>query len=470
MKKHNGWAYRPYRPFLQETDLYICRIVPCEDSFTAYWLDAGEKSYSIYYKKSDSEDFTLFSETSELFCTVSGLEDHTDYDFYVCAGSKKSEIRKARTGKVYGTIVNYLHPQDNYYAFSGNFLCSPSILRHPDGYLLASMDLYQHDTPQNLALLFRSDDNGESWYYVNDLFPCFWPKMFIHKGVLYILACSTEYGDLLIGASYDGGVTFTEPTVLLRGTNGKKKQTGVHKNPQPVVEYNGRLYNTLEWGAWGQDFHASMVMSADVDSDLLDADSWSFSEPLRYDPEWEGVPKEGKSAGTIEGCLVKLRDGKLYNIMRYDMHRLTPKYGYALSFLVNDKDHDAPLEFDSTVNFPANHSKFEIQYDELSDRYYSIANLMTSPEEHNIRTHLVLLASPDARSWHFVCDLIDERERDPEGKKIGFQYVDFMFEGDDILYLCRTADNNAGNFHDSNYMTFHKIENFRALPISEEIL
>jgi len=58
-------------------------MVTAEGSFTAYWLDMGEDSYSVYYKKSEDEDFTLFTKTSELSCTVSGLDDHTDYDFYI---------------------------------------------------------------------------------------------------------------------------------------------------------------------------------------------------------------------------------------------------------------------------------------------------------------------------------------------------------------------------------------------------
>ena len=37
------------------------------------------------------------------------------------------------------------------------------------------------------------------------------------------------------------------------------------------------------------------------------------------------------------------------------------------------------------------------------------------------------------------------------------------FEGDDIIYVCRTAINNAHNFHDANYSTFHRIKDFRKL-------
>ena len=60
-----------------------------------------------------------------------------------------------------------------------------------------------------------------------------------------------------------------------------------------------------------------------------------------------------------------------------------------------------------------------------------------------------------------VCEIFDYRDQDVE--KVGFQYVDFEFEGDDILFLCRTAINGAANFHDANYFTFHRIKNFREL-------
>ena len=42
-------------------------------------------------------------------------------------------------------------------------------------------------------------------------------------------------------------------------------------------------------------------------------------------------------------------------------------------------------------------------------------------------------------------------------------YVDFEIEGDDIIYLCRTAINRPRTYHDSNYSTFHRIKNFREI-------
>ena len=171
--------------------------------------------------------------------------------------------------------------------------------------------------------------------------------MFIHKGDLYVLAASTELGDLLIGKSDDGGKTFGTPTVLLRGS-GRNRQAGVHKSPQNVVRYKVRIYETLEWGAGDQGYHAAMVMSCDENDDLLVAENWHLSAPVKYDRHWKGVP-EGISSGTMEGTLTVFPDGKLYNVMRYDMSRLTPDRGLVIAYKVNDENPDAPLEFSHVI-------------------------------------------------------------------------------------------------------------------------
>ena len=458
MKAVSGWSYAPYTPPLFNSgDIYVCRIAPYESGFRCEWLAVdGAFEYTVNYGlrggKMENE-----SRVTECSCDITGLNDQADYEFQVCCGEKASRVRLVRTGKSVGTVVNYLHPEDGCYAFSGGALCSPSLARHPDGFLLASMDLFTGGAPQNLTLIFRSDDEGATWHYVSELMPCFWGRMFIHEGALYMLACSTEYGDLLIGRSDDGGRTFGTPTVLLRGA-GRTNVAGVHKNPQPPVIYNGRIWETLEWGAWAIGGHAAMVMSALVDSDLLDAKSWLFSEPVPYDPTWPGLPK-GPSAGNIEGTLTVDTNGELVNIMRYDMRNMTPNHGYALVYRVNTADPEAPLEYQRPMAFPANHSKFEVQLDTESGVYLSIASRIISHEDAYSRNLLSLMYSRDLATWEVACDLLDYRHEDP--RMVGFQYVDFTIEGDDILYLSRTAINRAKNFHDANYSTFHRLENFR---------
>lgn len=457
MKGYNSWSYHPYKPLLTYVgDVYICRVAPSVSAIHFEWLSVGDVEYSVYYRKKDEEEFVLFGKTDKTECDITGLLTDTDYAFYVSAGEKKSRVRLARTGEVVGTVVNYLHPEDDAYSFSGKYLCSPSLVRHPDGYLLASQDLYGPGYPQNLTIIFRSDDNGETWHWVSELMPCFWGKMFIHKGELYMLSCSTEYGDLLISKSSDGGKTFSAPVCLLRGSNGKAGNNGVHKNPQNLVEFNGRLYNTLEWGTWhNKEYcHAAMVMSCDVNDDLLIPENWSFSQPRKFDPNFAPeVSYLPNCTMTIEGTLVVDPENRLLNVMRFGGDRCV------IAYEVDTDNLDAPLKYSHLIPFPANHSKFMIKKDDVTGRYYSICSRLLENVPNHTRNLLSLMSSEDMKNWSVVCDLIDYRHTDPN--QIGFQYVDFTIEGDDIIFLCRTAMNNAHNFHDANYQTFHRIENFR---------
>ena len=56
---------------------------------------------------------------------------------------------------------------------------------------------------------------------------------------------------------------------------------------------------------------------------------------------------------------------------------------------------------------------------------------------------------------------MDLRDADPAF--FGFQYADFIIDGNDILLLSRTAFSHAHSFHDSNFITFHRIKNFREM-------
>ena len=323
------------------------------------------------------------------------------------------------------------------------------------------MDVFNHKDSQNLTLIFRSDDEGETWHYVSELMPSFWGKMFIHKGELYMLSCSTEYGDLLIGKSTDGGKSFCAPVCLLRGSNGKNGHDGVHKNPQNIMRHNGRIYETLEWGSWdNKEFcHAAMVMSCNENDDLLDPENWSFTEPKKFDPkdapELAELPEH---TTTIEGTLVISPEGKLLNIMRFG------RDGYAICYEVNLLDPEAQLRYAGCMPFQAHLSKFMIKYDAVSERYYTIGDYIHDNTCKRARNLLCLMVSDDLKTWTVAAELVDRRGED--WWYTGVQYADFEFEGEDILYLCRTALNGPHNYHDANYSTFHRIKNFRKLTMS----
>ena len=459
MKTHTSWSYAHYRPlFYDAGDIYICRIAPFSEGFSFDTKEAPDIAFSVFLRKRGDTAFVPVGNMAGTTFSVSGLDDETDYEFYVAEGEKRSRIRLVRTGASFGCVINYLHPDDAQYDFSGRYLCSPSLLRLPDGALLASMDLFAANYPQNLTLLFRSDDDGKTWTHVCELFPCFWGKLFFHRGALYLFGTSTEYGDVLIGRSEDSGVTWSAPTVLLRGSNGKNGECGWHRNPQPVIPYGGRLWNTVEWGSWGRGYHAPAVLSAPLEADLLDPESWEVSAPIRYDRTWPGLPA-GESTGNIEGSLVVFPDGRLYNVMRYDMTRTVPDHGMALVYAVDTEDPAAPLTYVRPMAFMANFSKFEIKYDTASGCYLSVATRFRDGAHALHRTLLSLLYSRDMITWRVGCDIYDKTEMDPQ--TVGFQYVDYLIEDSDILFQCRIGWNRPHNYHDANYSVFDRIKNFR---------
>ena len=456
MKGHNYWSYAPYKPLdFDVGDPYICRVVPYLDSIHFEWLGNG-KECEVFYRVRNEGEFISAGKTTANEFDITGLEAERDYEFFASSGDGKSRIRLARTGHSVGVTVNYLHPEDNAYIFSGKYLASPSLVRHPDGYLLTSMDVFEGNAPQNFTMIFRSDDDGESWHYVSELIPCFWGKLFIHRGELYMLSISTDYGDLLIGKSTDGGKTFTPPVALLRGAGGKKGRSGYHKNPQNIFEHNGRIYESLEWGTWdNKEYgHAAMVMSASVDADLLDPESWSFTPPKKFGhfaPELEQLPM---NTMTIEGTIVLSPENKLYNVMRFGME------GKVIAYEIDQNDPEAPLEYSHLISLPTSYSKFMIKRDDVSGKYYSIVTRSGDNNPH-FRNVLSLAVSDDMKDWEIATNLLDYGHCDH--MKVGFQYVDFYFEGDDIIYLCRTGINEPHNYHDSNYQTFHRVKNFREL-------
>ena len=105
-------------------------------------------------------------------------------------------------------------------------------------------------------------------------------------------------------------------------------------------------------------------------------------------------------------------------------------------------------------------SKTDILYDEKTRLYFAIVSYKLD-EPMTGRNLLSLMCSENLGEWKLVRHLIDYRYEDPA--KVAFQYIDFRFDGDDIIYSSRTAFNGAKNYHDNNFQTFHRIENFRGL-------
>lgn len=466
MRGSSSWNYRPYARLTDAVPTpYICAVRPLQDGFTVSLLGAGDSNqYELHYAKYQSLEPATCVPFQGAGCSVGGLETEQDYSLRVLHVPSQafSNTRLVRTGSVPGTVVNYLHPLDEQYAFSGRSLCSPSIAVLPSGRLIASMDVFTGGGPQNLSLLFVSDDGGESWQYLNDLFPCFWGKLFVHRGGLYMLAHATEYGDLLIGCSMDEGRTWSKPVHILPGS-GSSLDAGPHKAPMPIMEHRGRLFTGLDYGAWKRGGHASAVLSIAADADLMEPSNWTCSPFLPYDSHWPGAA-QGQCGGLLEGNVLVCPEQGIVNLLRYNMRGAAPAYGKAAMLRMPDPfgNPEAALQFETFVSWNGgSNSKFLALRDEKSGRYVALANEITDPKAPAARNVLTLYVSDNLEAWKPVHRVVDYRRADPAF--VGFQYPDMVIHGEDLLCLSRTAFNRARNFHDANFICFHRIKDFRAL-------
>jgi hypothetical protein len=420
-----------------------------------------------WWKKFSKRNYESQTISSFSFQLV-GLKANQDYEFYLQIKYEdgtitKSPTRLARTGKIIGTVVNYIHPKDEIYGFSGLYPASPSILKLPNGRILVSHDVYKGGGGQNLTRIYYSQDEGKTFHHLSDLFPCFWGKLFLHKNEVYMIATSTEYGDLIISKSTDDGKTFLNYTILIPG--GNKLRGGPHKAPMPVIEAKNRIWTAIDYGSWTIGHHDSCMISAPIDADLLDAKSWIISKPLRYDPTWKGTVQGGTHISLLEGNAVLSKENEILNIPRYHTLSAIPDYGKVVVLKVNEKDLTAPLEFKEVTDFIGNMSKFSIIFDEKSGYYYSLVNRVTNPNRRQ-RNIVSLVDSSDLHQWELIKDVI---QIEGDTKKVAAQYIDFLIDNDNILFVSRTAMNHAHNFHDANYITFHVINNFQNLNTQKNL-
>jgi len=366
----------------------------------------------------------------------------------------------AQSPKVPGVVVDYIQ------ASTKTYIGSPSICILENGDYVASHDHFGPSSTENqqaLTAVLKSSSKGKSWRKISEINGQFWSNLFVHRNILYIMGTWKQYGNLIIRRSLDGGITWSEPT---NNTTGLLREGEYHTAPMPMVIHNGRLWRAVENAKsyttdWGKRFSA-MVISAPVDADLLNSASWTTTNCLPYDSTY----LDGKFGGWLEGNAVVTPDGKMIDFLRV----ATSEKGRDIAAIVNISEDGRTASFDSAtgfIDFIGGARKFSIRYDEKSKYYWTIANMISDEYSNmdagSVRNTLVLKSSSDLKTWTVNQILLNY----PEVKKHGFQYVDWQFDGGDIIYLSRTAYDDkfggAHNFHDANYLTFHRIKDFRKL-------
>jgi hypothetical protein len=332
---------------------------------------------------------------------------------------------------------------DHQPAATQQYIGSPSIVILRDGSFVASHDYFGKGSTQStsaVSRVFRSTDRGKSWRQTAEMRDQFWSNLFVHRGRLYLMGTTAEYGRVVIRSSADGGITWSDASYLTDEPN-------YHTAPVPIAAHGGRIWRAMEYhppGPWG--FFEALVFSAPEKADLLDPKSWRATERLAY----PASAASGKH--WLEGNAVVGPNGELLDILRVD--------NVEKAALVRVRD--SKLEFLGLTDLPGGAKKFTIRYDRKSKRFWALTNPAPGVEKPaSVRNTLSLISSKDLRDWRVERVIASH----PDSVKHGFQYVDWQFDGKDLAAVVRVAfddeSGGANNFHDANYLTFIRVPDFR---------
>lgn len=356
-------------------------------------------------------------------------------------------------------------------ASSGLYIGSPSLAVLDNGDYVASHDFFgprSNEFEKARSDIFRSSDRGLTWQKVSEIHGAFWSNLFVHRGRLYLLGTDAHHGNVVIRRSHDRGDRWTSP---VDSTTGLLRDNGEHHcAPMPVIEHNGRLWRAFEWRnppeAWGVNYRAG-VLSVPVGANLLNAANWHATNFLPSDRQWN----QNDMGAWLEGNVIVTPQGDLVDMLRVQTQSPDEK-----AAMVRVSADGTTTSFDpgtGFVPFPGGAKKFAIRCDPRSVLYWTVATIV--PRKHRaqnpggIRNTLALMRSPDLRQWTVRCVLLYH----PDVKRHGFQYVDWHFDGNDIIAVCRTAyDDGLGgahNNHDANFLTFHRWNNFRDLTVADSV-
>ena len=349
----------------------------------------------------------------------------------------------------------------------------PAMLRLPSGRLLATYTFRivtdpKQDNPNRFQLSI-SEDDGKSWQHLKPL-ELTVALPFLHSGRLYLLGNRLGRRDIVILCSEDEGESWSEPVTLF---------TGNYWNaPTGVAVSNDIFYRAFDVGPddgkW--QYRGSCVVAGNLKQDLMNPESWRISPAVFY----PGTPKE-LACNRYPGHWVDhWLEPNVVNVGGRIRVLTRPRIdGYATSGMcaicdLTDDGEKMDLSFTQFHPFPGGQNKFYIIYDEASGLYWTPVNLPTDTQDiqnregrlkekqyagrpGNERRFLFLQYSLDSINW-FSAGCIAFWPSPLQS----FHYAAPLADRQDMLILSRTSK-EARNQHDSELVTFHRIERFRSL-------
>lgn len=358
-----------------------------------------------------------------------------------------------------GVVVNHSKKETRIY------LGSPSICILPNGDYLISHDESGPGSVgyPNTTRIYKSSDKGQTWTRISSIADGqTWSNIFEYDGAVYIMGTKGPILPCLIRKSTDNGVTWTAAT---DSNNGLLMSWNCHTSSVPMVIQNGRIWRGMEvknpnLNGWPKQYNA-MIMSAPIGADLMKASSWTKSNQLEYNNTY----LDGDFGGWLEGNAVIDKNGGIKLIMRVEVPGSTDE----VIAIIDVRSDGKVINFNPAngfVKMPGGAKKFTIRYDSTTNKYLTLSNYVDPSLKYMtpgfVRNKLALCSSNDLINWK-VDKIILEHD---DVKYHGFQYVDWLIEGNDIIFVSRTAYDDAfggaDTYHNSNYITFHRITDYKS--------
>ncbi|QHI70749.1 sialidase family protein [Tichowtungia aerotolerans] len=345
-----------------------------------------------------------------------------------------------------GVVLDH---QDTYYGWfystPEKFISDPEILVLSSGDYLASHALAGRESGSDssgLTSVFRSTDQGATWTQVSsDITGLLRASMIEHNGAVYLMGTlNDDGGGIVIAKSTDHGATWTKSATFT--------YSGLATPNNPVV-FQDRI-----WSAAGT---ASVSAPSDAANLLLPA-TWTRTGGFpAIQASWPG-----DFIG--EGQIVASPNLGLFIMPKVKYEPLTAlaRVDASTGVVAFDPDHDF-------ASLPGGEKKIGAGYDSVSGRFFALTQPILPVHADSgiasdmIRNSAAILSSTDLYNWKIEKFLLYSSDVE----KDGFGYMNFDFDGDDMVLVSRTAwpvgGDDPDRGHDSNLLTFHRIENVRNL-------
>ena len=391
---------------------------------------------------------------------------------------------------------------------------TPGICVLPGGRLIATMDIGKRVDGvivNDIGLIYISDDHGETWRMVHE-FPFRHARPFLAGKSIYVIG---HLDGLRIIRSDDDGETWSVYSQLT-----KEKESPSLKAATNVWYRDDKVYMVMEtpvikpqdfvpggWN-WEVNFGMPVLMRGNINDDLLKPENWTYAESFRFCDvvdeaalNYHGIPfyktmlqedqREGdeylaQPLGWLETNVVQIMDPKHYwydetgHTFHLFMRAHTAGTGYcAIAKVVEQPDGSMKTEVMKAPSgrdwiflpMPGGQMKFFMLYDEQMQLYWLLSTQATDsmtrkellgPERYNIpcdeRQRLVLHFSKNCVDWCFA-GIVAAGPSEKQSR----HYASMAFDGEDLVITSRSGNEKASSAHNVNFISFHRVKNFRKL-------